>query len=284
MKVSRPLSVKLPRYGVLFAASAHTDAFRMAERADLFHKLLYVLEGETVYRESNKSLSVRADAGTMIVVPRRVRHEIADTRPTTLLLLCLTQEFLESDPDLPNVWRELSRAPARHLTLSRPARARIEHAWQRAMLESTHARIGGGVTARTLAAQILVQLARLPAAGPRDDARRRIAAVTRELEETFFDEWDLDRAAARAGLSRRRFSDLFRAANGHTFGERLNDLRLTHAARLLREGGHSITGVMFSCGFNDVTHFYRLFRARYGAPPRTWAVQTSISRTSPKAD
>jgi Transcriptional regulator containing an amidase domain and an AraC-type DNA-binding HTH domain len=277
MKVSRPLAVKLPDYGVLFAASAHAIEFHMAERADSFHKLLYVLEGETIYRESGTPEALRAEAGTMIVVPRRVRHALADTRPTTLLLLCLTQQFLESDPDLPDVWRELTSASRRHLALSRPGRQRIEHAWQRAMLETAHARIGGGVTARALAAQILVQLARLPAAGPADDATRRVIAVTREIEETFFDQWDLDRAAARAGLSRRRFTELFRTANRRTFWEHLNTLRLDHAARLLRAGEHTINGVIFSCGFNDVTHFYRLFRARYGAPPRTWA---STSRST----
>jgi transcriptional regulator GlxA family with amidase domain len=30
--------------------------------------------------------------------------------------------------------------------------------------------------------------------------------------------------------------------------------------------------VVFSCGFGDVSQFYRLFRARYRHPPRTWAV------------
>lgn len=270
MRVSRPLAIKLPSYGVRFAASAHAGDFRMAERADPFHKLIYVLEGATRFRESDAPAGPPAEAGSLLIVPRGRKHRFEDIRPTTLLLLCLTDEFLASDPDLPNLWNTLARLPRRRLGLSRPAGQRIERAWQRAMLETAHARIGGGVTARTIAAQLLVQLARLPAAGAGDDTSRRIAAVTREIEETFFDDWSLDRAAGRAGMSRRRFSELFRAANQRTFWEHLNALRLAHAARLLRAGEHSISGVMFACGFNDVTHFYRLFRTRYGAPPRTW--------------
>ena len=83
--------------------------------------------------------------------------------------------------------------------------------------------------------------------------------------------------AARAGLSRRRFSDLFRAGKGCTFWEFLNEHRLEHAAKLLRTGNHSVTGVAFSCGFNDLSHFYRLFRGRFKQPPRAWLAQLGES-------
>jgi AraC-like DNA-binding protein len=94
--------------------------------------------------------------------------------------------------------------------------------------------------------------------------------VRREIDESFFDQWDLCRAATRAGLSRRRFTELFRAEAGSTFWDYLNERRMEHAARLLRGEGRSITGVIFACGFNDVSNFYRLFRRRFGAAPRAW--------------
>jgi AraC family L-rhamnose operon regulatory protein RhaS len=179
--------------------------------------------------------------------------------------------MFEADEDLAKLWDQLMRVPQRRLQLTRPVRQRIEHLWRRAMLEAAHARTGGTVMARTLAAQLLVQLARLPSSSAGDDAKQRIASVAKEIDETFFDDWSLDRAAARAGMSRRRFSELFREASGRTMWDYLNDRRLTHAAQLLKAGERSITGVMFSCGFNDLSHFYRLFRARHGAPPRQWA-------------
>ena len=57
---------------------------------------------------------------------------------------------------------------------------------------------------------------------------------------------------------------------GRTFLEQLTELRLTHAARLLEENRHSIIGAAFSSGYGDLSHFYRLFRHRFGQPPRTW--------------
>ena len=270
MRVSAPIAVSLPNYGVLFAESAHTSDFRMTERADNYHKLIYVLEGEVAYRENRVAASVEAEAGTVLIVPRGVSHHIVDERPTILLLLCLSEEFLRRDPDLDRLWETLTAVPRHRLRMSRPTRQRLEAMWQRAIVEKEHARVGGAVSVRALAAQTLVLLARLPAKGGGASSAERIAEVTREIEETFFDEWDLDRAAARASLSRRRFSDLFRQAQGCTFWEFLNAQRLEHAARLLRTGNHSVTGVAFSSGFNDLSHFYRLFRGRFKQAPRAW--------------
>jgi AraC family L-rhamnose operon regulatory protein RhaS len=109
-----------------------------------------------------------------------------------------------------------------------------------------------------------------------------VGAVVREIEETFYDQWDLDKAAGRTGLSRRRFTDLFRDVSGKTFAEFLTGIRLSHAARLLEGGEHSVTGVIFSCGFNDVSHFYRLFRQRYGSPPGKWTHAGRRSASRPR--
>jgi len=108
----------------------------------------------------------------------------------------------------------------------------------------------------------------------------RVAAVAREMEVSFYEEWNQDRAAIRAGVSRRHFSMLFRKPCGRTFWERLTDLRLIHATQLLRKGDHSVTGAVFACGFGDVSQFYRLFRAHYGLPPKQWSLATRSTRSA----
>jgi AraC-like DNA-binding protein len=271
MRVFAPIPISLPDYGVLFAESAHAAGFSMAERRDPYHKLIYLLDGKVAYWEGGRASSSIVETGAVLILPRETLHRLVDVQPSTLLLLCLGDVFLQSDSELGQLWQALTRVPGHCLQLSRPTRQRLESMWRRSMVEKEHARVGGRVTVRALAAQTLVLLARLPPAGAGTSAASRVAAVTREIEETFFDQWDLDRAASRAGLSRRRFTDLFRAANKKTFWDFLNEQRLNHAARLLRTGENSVMGVMFSCGFNDLSHFYRLFRTRYGKPPAMWA-------------
>ena len=220
-------------------------------------------------------------AGMVLVVPAGTRHQLVDEEPSTLLLLCLGPRFLRTDPELPALWQQLAGRAARHLALSRPARHAIESGWRRALLERVHRRPGSLTTARILAAQVLVTLARLPVLQPATAPLARVAAVRREMDDTFYDAWNLDRAATRAGLSRRHFSMLFRQVSGRTFWEHLTDLRLTHAAQLLKAGEHSVTGVVFSCGFGDLSQFYRLFRQRHRLPPKQWAEAARRERKAP---
>jgi AraC-like DNA-binding protein len=75
-------------------------------------------------------------------------------------------------------------------------------------------------------------------------------------------------AAARAcGLSRFDFSRKFHAAFRMTFREYLLRARITEARRLLVAGDISVTGVAYSVGFNDGSHFARTFRRFTGVLP-----------------
>ncbi len=281
MKRSQPLAVTIPPAGVLFAESIHAGDFHMAPRTDPFHKLVYVLRGGLRYTEAPRPPESVA-AGMLLVIPAGREHEISDEQPSTLFLLCLGKAFLASDPELPVIWSELAARLDRRIGLSRPTQHQIESAWRRAMVERLQPRPGSLTTIRTLAAQILVTLIRLPARKQAHAPLTRVAAVAREMEVTFYDEWNLDRAATRAGVSRRHFSMLFRQTCGRTFWEHLTDLRLTHAAQLLRKGDHSVTGVVFSCGFGDVSQFYRLFRQRYRLPPGRWAAAARRPEVRPR--
>jgi len=277
MRVSAPITLVMPAYGVIFAESAHAADFRMAVQSDPFHKLIYVLDGQVGYRAEKRPPVTSAGAGTLLIVPRDLRHQLIDEKPSIVLILCLDRKFLAQDAELNRLWLGLARLAGHQLQLSRPTRQRLEGMWQRAMVEKGSTRPGNIAAIRALAAQTLVLLARLPAEGGGATAAERVAVVTREIDETFFDPWDLDRAATRAGLSRRRFTELFRTAAGQTFWDFLNERRMAHAARLLRSGENSVIGVAFSCGFNDLSHFYRLFRKRYQAPPRAWLKQHRVT-------
>jgi len=54
---------------------------------------------------------------------------------------------------------------------------------------------------------------------------------------------------------------------GKTPTDVVNDARLAHAASRLTETDDAILRIAFDCGFENVSHFYRLFRTHYGATP-----------------
>jgi AraC-like DNA-binding protein len=61
------------------------------------------------------------------------------------------------------------------------------------------------------------------------------------------------------------------ASSGTSFTGRLNELRLQRAFELLTESQTStqrISDIALEVSFSDVSHFNRLFRARFGDSPR----------------
>lgn len=270
-QVTRPIPVALPTHGVVFAESLHAADFRMPARTDPFHKLIYVLQGEVWFRAAPDTREAPAGPGALLAVAHGTEHQLRDESPATLLLLCVAPRWINVDSDRRLLWQTLTERRHWHLAPTSAANARFENLWRRALLEQRAALPGATVSLHALAAQILVSVARQPTAPPTcAPAAHRVATVAAELAETFYDEWTLDHAAARAGLSRRHFSDLFRAHAGDTFLNTTTRLRLDHAAKLLRDGTHSVTGVAFSCGYRDLSHFYRAFRRRYGCAPGRW--------------
>ena len=73
--------------------------------------------------------------------------------------------------------------------------------------------------------------------------------------------------AARAGWSREHLNRQIRRHFNETAMALLTRHRLDHAARLLRHGDQQILAVCQECGLDNLSHFYRLVRRRFGCSP-----------------
>ncbi|WP_348260989.1 AraC family transcriptional regulator [Telmatobacter sp. DSM 110680] len=69
------------------------------------------------------------------------------------------------------------------------------------------------------------------------------------------------------GLGRYQFSRAFKHAHGTTFRKFLIIHRIRKAEQMLCSTNLSITEVAFSVGFNDLSHFAKMFRRHTGARP-----------------
>lgn len=79
-------------------------------------------------------------------------------------------------------------------------------------------------------------------------------------------DFGIDTLAADLGVSRRTLQRVF-TDNGDGFTRRLQALRLDRARSRLLGGQADILRVAYDCGFSDLSHFYRLFRDRFGMAP-----------------
>lgn len=268
MNTAHPAQFSVPTDGVYFAESFHPRDLQMPERADSFHKIIFAQRGrlELLVETGKKSSAMMSPERTLLAIPAGVRHRLLDHEPSVILVLGLGDSFLRRDPDMWEIWQRLLVHPVS----GRMMEGGFAGWWRRAVLEQTLQGPGFAVTVRAMAMQVLVAADRHVAGAAVDSTAARVQSVQRRVQETFFEQWTIDQAAQRAGLSRRQFTLRFKEIAGTTFVAHLNALRLAHAERLLRSRGHSVTGVAFSAGFEDLSHFYRLFRAKHGMPPRRW--------------
>jgi AraC-like DNA-binding protein/CheY-like chemotaxis protein len=89
-------------------------------------------------------------------------------------------------------------------------------------------------------------------------------------------------AVAKAcGLTRFEFSRRFRETFKTTFRDYLIRFRIVEARRLLTEGRVSITGIAYSVGFNDGSHFARMFRRFTGLLPSEYLGAQLSALSSP---
>ena len=92
------------------------------------------------------------------------------------------------------------------------------------------------------------------------DSRQRVARAAAEMQRNFWRDQTLDSAARVAGLSRRRFIQLFREMTSESWHGRLERLRIAHARHLFTTTTISIWATAFECGYADLAHYYRTFR------------------------
>lgn len=70
-----------------------------------------------------------------------------------------------------------------------------------------------------------------------------------------------------SGVSATHLARVVRDIHGLTPTELVNERRLARAAELLTTTPAEVIEVASGCGFENLSHFYRLFKRRYGRPP-----------------
>ncbi|MCY1398280.1 HTH-type transcriptional regulator CdhR [compost metagenome] len=100
---------------------------------------------------------------------------------------------------------------------------------------------------------------------PHADARVR--ACEEWLAEHFDAHDALQQAVAHAGIPERSLKRRFKAATGASLIERLQDIRVERAKRLLEESEQAVEAISLAVGYEDASFFRRLFKRRTGVSP-----------------
>ena len=101
---------------------------------------------------------------------------------------------------------------------------------------------------------------------PSNKAQRNFERIRQYLQENFRAPLTRESVAEQFQLHPGYLSRLF-AARGENFSAVLRDLRMEHAALLLRNTELLVDEIADQCGYQSTTFFTAVFRSRFGIPP-----------------
>ena len=103
---------------------------------------------------------------------------------------------------------------------------------------------------------------------PEDERTAKLKLVLEYIGEHYSEELTIPQLARLCFFSEYHFMRFFKKYTGMSCLEYIKNLRLEKAASRLAQGGQSVLEVSLSCGFANLSYFYREFRKKYGMTPK----------------
>jgi AraC-like DNA-binding protein len=108
---------------------------------------------------------------------------------------------------------------------------------------------------------------------------RRIEKAFEYMNKNYDKQITLGDIAKLVNMTDVSFSRFIKKRTGITFIDSLNEIRLGHASRILIDTTNSIAEISYSCGFNNISNFNRLFKKKKNCTPKEFRENFSGTRT-----
>lgn len=100
--------------------------------------------------------------------------------------------------------------------------------------------------------------------------QERMNSIYHFVDQNFHRHIALEEVAAKINMTVPAFCRYFRKLTNKTFTQFANEYRIAHACRMLSDEHLSISAVSYESGFNNLSHFNKLFRQITGFNPRDY--------------
>ncbi len=106
---------------------------------------------------------------------------------------------------------------------------------------------------------------------------KRIAEVISYIKMNFYKTTHVENLAKKIHVSTRHFIRLFKKQTGYGLSQYITMLRIEEAKQLLCTTQKSITTICFDVGYDNVSHFYKVFKSNTGYTPKQFRQQNLTS-------
>ena len=123
------------------------------------------------------------------------------------------------------------------------------------------------VKARVFLADVFTRYFHHAKIDSRDNIPLWLQLLLRNMEQPEHFVAGTERMIALSEKSREHLSRSLKKYLGLTPSEYVNDLRINYASNLLLNTNTSVIDICYSCGFQNLSHFYRIFKEKYNLSP-----------------
>lgn len=113
---------------------------------------------------------------------------------------------------------------------------------------------------------------------PENFNSRRIEKAFEYIRNNYNKQLTLKDISREVNMPEVSFSRFIKKRTGRTFIEILNGTRLSHTTRLLMNTTQSVAEVAYSCGFNNLSYFNRIFKKNNNCTPMEYRVKIAESK------
>jgi AraC-like DNA-binding protein len=104
-------------------------------------------------------------------------------------------------------------------------------------------------------------------AKPPSPATERVTQVIEEMYLKISGNWTVREMARSVGMCETGFRRAFHRTVGKSPKSFYNDIRMTMAVEMLRQGRHTVEEAAYSLGYCSASHFSKMFSRHFGVPP-----------------
>lgn len=96
--------------------------------------------------------------------------------------------------------------------------------------------------------------------------------ILEHIDEHYMEKIKCEACAEKFNMSQSNIAHLFQKHLKMSFTDYLNEVRISKARQMM-ERGISIKDAAFSCGYNNLNYFYRIFKKKLGITPKEYTQQ-----------
>ncbi|NOU62860.1 helix-turn-helix domain-containing protein [Paenibacillus sp. LMG 31461] len=241
------------------------------------YEIYYLFQGERNY--FIKDSTYRVHSGDLVLVDSNAIHKTSDMLAPNHERIVLNfapmffNEFTQTE-------KELLISPYQdgnpHIRLNLQEKMYVETQLASLLSEIVNQPPGYQLYIRNVAVELLLFTARniLKRESEANDKlspiQHKVTGIVRHINLHYGDPLQLDSIAKQFFISKSHLSRIFKLLTGFGFTEYVNITRVKEAERLLKDTKLSVTVVSELCGFENFSHFGKVFKKLSGLSPRAY--------------